>query len=100
MAIAVCAGVEEFQAGGLAPATRMQVGDLFVRLYQLQQKAALGDFTAVARREGKRVLYQRHGATLRANFSDVALDAALDELVDRPLAVLRQVTACERARMN
>jgi hypothetical protein len=78
----------------------MQVGDLFVRLYQLQQKAALGDFTAVARREGKRVLYQRHGATLRANFSDVALDAALDELVDRPLAVLRQVTACERARMN
>ena len=100
-AIAVSVGVEEFRDGGLTGATRAQVGGLFVQMYQLQQ-ATLGelDFNATARREGKRVLHQRHGASLRANFSEAALDAALDELVDRPLAVLRQMTAVERARMN
>jgi hypothetical protein len=34
------------------------------------------------------------------HFSEAALDAALDELVDRPLAVLRRVTAVERALAN
>jgi hypothetical protein len=48
------------------------------------------------------MLVQRHGATLRANLncSAAELDAAIDELVERPLTVLRQVTAVERARMN
>jgi hypothetical protein len=100
-AIAVCAGVEEFQDGGLAPATQMQVGELFVTLIQLQQ-STLGeiDFATVARREGKRAIMRRHGAMLSKHYSAAVLDAALDELVDRPLVVLRQVTAIERARMN
>jgi hypothetical protein len=48
------------------------------------------------------ILWERHGTTVlaRLSCSEAALDAAFDELIDRPLAVLRKVTACERARAN
>jgi hypothetical protein len=102
-AIMVFAGMEEVQAGGLTPATRSRAGELLVQLYQLQE-SALGkiDFNATARREGKRILWERYGAALRTqlNYSETTLDRALDDLIDRPLTVLRQVTAVERARMN
>jgi hypothetical protein len=67
------------------------------------QESTLGqlDFEATARAEGKRVLYQRHGALLFAHLgatlSEAALDAALDELISRPLIILRHVTEHERA---
>jgi hypothetical protein len=102
-AIAVCVGVEEFQDGGLTGATRVRAGDLFVQLYRLQQDTIDKiDFDAVARAEGKRVLWERHAAVMRTQlrFSETTLDAALDELVDRPLDVLRKVTAVERAWAN
>jgi hypothetical protein len=97
----ICAGVEEFQDGRLTDATRRQVGELFVTLYQLHQ-ATLGelDFNATARTEGKRVLLRRHGAMLSKHYGAAALDEALDEIVGRPLEVLRKVTAVERARMH
>jgi hypothetical protein len=101
--IAVFAGMEEIQNGGLAPATRARAGDLFVEMYELQQ-AHLGeiDFATVARVQGKRILWARYGAAMREHlrYSEVELDAALDELIERPLVVLRRVTACERAWAN
>jgi hypothetical protein len=102
-AVAVCVGVEEFRDGGLSGATRTRAGSLFVELYKLQQDTIDKiDFDVTARREGKRVLWERHRATMRTqlNYTDATLDAALDELIDRPLVVLRQVTACERAWAN
>jgi hypothetical protein len=42
----------------------------------------------------------RHGAVLQQHCGPAALDAALDELIDRPLAVLAKVTAVERAWAN
>jgi hypothetical protein len=103
-AIMVCCAVGQHRAGsGLTGEIRTRAGDLFVAMYQLQQDT-LGelDFAAVARVEGKRALWERHGAVMRAqlNYTDATLDAALDELVERPLAVLRQVTAAERAWAN
>jgi hypothetical protein len=99
--VMVCTGLEEWAAGGLTGATRIHAGDLFVKLYQLQEEAALRaiDFDGTARGEGKKTLLQRHGATIRThlNLTELALDGALDELIERPLTVLRRVTACERA---
>jgi hypothetical protein len=73
-------------------------------LYRLQQDT-LGelDFDAAARREGKRTLWERHGAVLAQHYGlpEAALAPVLDEIPSWPLAVLRQVvTAVERARMN
>jgi hypothetical protein len=95
----VCAGLGDWESG-IAPATQTQAGDLFVELYRLQQ-TTLGeiDFAAVACREGKRVLWERHGAVLQKHYGPAALDA-LDEIVTWPLVVLAKVTAVERARMN
>jgi hypothetical protein len=64
-------------------------------MFELQQ-STLGqlDFDAVARAESKRILWERHGATLLARL------AAFDELVGRPLSLLAKVTAVARARMN
>jgi hypothetical protein len=101
--IAVFAGMQEIQDGGLAPATRARAGDLFVEMFKLQE-ANFGeiDFAAVARREAKRILWARYGAAMRErlNYSEVELDHALDTLIDRPLDVLRKVTAVERAWAN
>jgi hypothetical protein len=98
--IVTFAGMEEVQDGGLAPATRARAGDLLVEMYELQQ-AHLGeiDFAAVARVQGKRVLWTRYGAAMREHlrYSDGELDAALDALIEHPLTVLRRVTAIERA---
>ena len=99
-AIMVCASLE---AGGLTGAARTRMENLFVELYELQQ-STLGDldFAAVARTEGKRILWERHGATLlaRVDYSETAINGAFDELIERALDVLRKVTAVERARMH
>jgi hypothetical protein len=95
----VCAGLGDWESG-IAPATQTQAGELFVTLFRLQQET-LGeiDFAAVARREGKRILWERHGSVLQQHYGPTALDA-LDEIVSWPLVVLAKVTAVERARMN
>jgi hypothetical protein len=99
-AIMTFAGMQECQHGGLAATTRARAGNLFVQLYEMQQ-AHLGeiDFAAVARVQGKRVLWAHYGAAMREHlrYSDVELDAALDTLISRPLDVLARITAVERA---
>jgi hypothetical protein len=66
LASVVCAGLGDWESG-IAPATQTQAGELFVTLFRLQQET-LGeiDFAAVARREGKRVLWERFGAVLHS----------------------------------
>jgi len=100
-------GNRSFRRGGGIPGWRAHRCNLqgnrrlFVKLYRLQEDT-LGqiDFDVVARAEGKLVLLRRHGAMLSKHYGAAVLDAALDEIVARPLDVLRKVTARERARMN
>ena len=102
-AIAVCGGISDWENDArLSDATRTRVGDLFVRLFELQE-TTLGElnFDATARREGKRTIMLRHGATLQQHYgpamSAERLDAVLDEIIGWPLDALAKVTACERA---
>jgi hypothetical protein len=96
--ISVCRGLVDWTAAGqLRPSTRARAGDLFVKMYELQEEAALGgiDFAAVARVEGKRVFIARHRAAGTA-LEGAALDA-LDEMIEWRLGMLAEVTAAELA---
>ena len=102
-AIAVCAGISDWEADGrLSGTTRVRTGDLFVQLYELQE-TTLGklDFNTTARREGKRTIMRRHGAALKQHYgaalSAERLGAVLDEIIGWPLDVLAKLTAVERA---
>jgi hypothetical protein len=99
--IATCAGAWEFEDGGISASTRAKTGDLFVRLYRLQEQFGEIGFSTVARREGRRVLLQRHGEDLRRQFeaalTEAALDEVLDKIIDWPLTILSKVTAVEKA---
>jgi hypothetical protein len=89
----------DFEAGGrLTPATRMLGGERIGLLCELQL-AHLGefDFATTVRREGKRVLHQRHGAAFRQHYGVDLPEAALDEIIGWLLAIVQKVVADERA---
>jgi hypothetical protein len=99
-ALAVGAGVLDWEANGaLSGATRARAGDLFVAMYRLQEGVGEINFKAIARREGVRVLWERHGAALsrHCRLSESALAPTLDEIISWPLDVLAKITATERA---
>jgi hypothetical protein len=93
-AILVCTGMMDGIAGGrLRPSTRARVGDLFVRMYELQEETMLGEkeFHTIAKREGRRELIAR----LLSADGTVPDDAALGEIIGWPLEILAGVTAKE-----
>jgi hypothetical protein len=93
-AISVCTGMMDGLAyGHLSPSTRARAGDVFVRMYELQEEVARDgiDFAAVARVEGRRVLIGR----LMADDDTMPDGAALDEILSWPLGILADITAKE-----
>jgi hypothetical protein len=83
--------------GILTPERRERSGDLFVRLFQLQQSHPAVDFALA----GKKALRRRLGTKLAScGRDDAELDAALSEVVSWPLGILRKITALERAWAN
>jgi len=82
----------------LTPESRETVGNLFVRLFELQTANPGIDFAQA----GKKVLRERYGDSLllAAKRDDATLDRAFDEILDWPLSILRKVTLVERLRAN
>jgi hypothetical protein len=99
-AIAVVAGVMDWEAQGkLAPATRARAGDLFVRMYELQEEVRLSsgiDFAAVAATGGKRTIMRRYGVVLAEHYGAATLDAALDQMLSWPLGTMNGQRQCLR----
>jgi hypothetical protein len=91
----------DFEAGGqLTSATRASGGERLARVARLQLDT-FGeiDFAAVARAQGKRELWKRHGATLRG-LDEVKLDVAFNEIIGWVLGIADKVVADERARAH
>jgi hypothetical protein len=100
-AVVIGQGILDFEVGGaLGPRTRAEGGECLARVCKLQlEHFGEIDFAVVARREGKRVLHQRHDATLQAHLrlSAAATDAALDQIIGWVLNITDKVVADERA---
>ena len=86
-AVALARAVHEFHTDGLSFETKMRVGDLIARLFELRLCASQIDFYAVARARGARLLQDRYGRDINARTIAVLLDAVLE--------VLRQVVRAE-----
>ena len=86
-ALAIARALHEFQTDGLSFETKMRVGDLIARLFELRLCASQIDFYAVARARGARLLQDRYGRDINARTIAVLLDAVLE--------VLRQVVRAE-----
>ena len=97
VAIAVSVGVEEFLDGGLTGATCRETGDCLSNSTGCR-KTRLARSTSTSWRVGK--ASSCFCAAMSKHYGAAVPDAALDEIVARPLDVLRKVTARERARMN
>ena len=82
--VALCRALAELGWRSLPPASRTQGGDLIARLYELQQ-ATLELLPQWCAGKAKLVLRQRH----RADVSE----AALDEMLSSPLAILAKVNS-------
>lgn len=87
------------------PVTRRQAGDLFARLYALQE-AATGklDFAAIMYTRSRIILAQRFSAGVRqhvcADLDPAVLDAAHSQAIEWIGDILMKVTRDERARAN
>jgi len=81
-AVALARALREFQTDGLsARETRMHVGDLIARLFELWQVGAGQiDFYAAARARGARLLQERYGKDIDARTIAVLIDAVLENL--------------------
>jgi hypothetical protein len=91
-AVAIGQALVDFEAGGrLTPATRMLGGE------RIGLHLGEFDFATTVRREGKRVLHQRHGAAFRQHYGVDLPEAALDEIIGWLLAIVQKVVADERA---
>lgn len=105
-AAAIGRAVADYAASGqLAPATKALGGESLARVTMLQLAHSGGDtdFAAVARREGRRVLHQRHDATFRAygaHLDAATIDRVLGDFIDWVLVISNKVVADERARAN
>jgi hypothetical protein len=104
---AIGQGLVDFEAmGHLRDVTRAAAGKCLGEVCMLQLSHAGGDpsFTTIARREGKRVLWSRHGGTYRAHygpaFDEAGVDRALDTNIGWVLGIARKVVADERARAH
>lgn len=101
--IMLTAAMQDFSAdGALAARTREQGGELFMRLYQLQQSTMTDDFPGLMHTHGKRVLWERHAKAFRQHLvasaasDEAAFDADLDELIGHLCGVLARVTKTEK----
>lgn len=98
-ALAACAialALSERGNGGLRPLTKSHGAELIAQLYALRQ-ARPDIFDAVVRREGKRALHARY-AQLKGKLNGGCppfSDEMAVELIEWPLAALRQITAAE-----
>ena len=79
-AAALARALREFQTDGLSFETKMRVGDLIARLFELRLCAGQIDFYAVARVRGIRLLQKRYGEDLNARMIAALIDAVLEIL--------------------
>jgi hypothetical protein len=106
-ALAVAYAMSTYAANGqLTDAARTVGGDSLSKLAQLRL-TTFGevDFATVAQREGRRVLFQRHGAALRQlNLDTAGGEKAFSELVCMAVGIAEKVAHDEqvflRARAN
>jgi hypothetical protein len=80
-------GVEERRAGGIRPATLQEAGDLTAELYWLRREVLAsgklaGDFQAIARSEGLKILRKYCGNETSDNVLEILVDGEL-EILDR-----------------
>jgi hypothetical protein len=98
-AIAVAWGVETYRChGALNPACKKASAEALGALAMLQlDHLEMADFAAVALVEGRRVLNQRHGATLmrQLNMDAAALDRMFDFFIAPAVEIAGRVTAGE-----
>jgi hypothetical protein len=86
-AAALARALREFQTDGLSFGTKMRVGDLIARLFELRLCAGQIDFYAVARARGAHQLQERYGRDVNARTIAVLIDAVIE--------VLQQVVRAE-----
>ena len=84
-AVALARAVHEFHTDGLSFETKMRVGDLIARLFELRLCA--GPIDDAARTRGARLLRERYGEDLDARTITVLIDVVIE--------VLRHVIARE-----
>jgi len=77
-AVALARAVHEFHTDGLSFETKMRVGDLIARLFELRLCA--GPIDDAARTRGARLLRERYGEDLDARTIAVLIDGALEAL--------------------
>jgi hypothetical protein len=96
--IASCRALTDYEVSGAMSSTvRAENGAWLARLYMLQQEASGKiDFTSTARREGRRLFYDRHGVAFWAYHGTNFTERTLDVLIDNTLEVLAKITASER----
>ena len=79
-AVVLARALREFQTDGLSFETKMRVGDLIARLFELRLCASQIDFYAVARARGAHLLQQRYGKDINARTIAVLLGAVIAAL--------------------
>ena len=77
-AVALARAVHEFHTDGLSFETKMRVGDLIARLFELRLCA--GPIDDAARTRGARLLRERYGEDLDARTIAVLIDAVIEVL--------------------
>ena len=106
--LAACLGqalIDHESTGAMAITTKWQAGDLFARLYALQE-ATTGelDFAATMRIQGKIALARRFSAGVRLkvcpDLDSTVLDAVHGEAIGWIGNILMKVTCDERGRAN
>jgi hypothetical protein len=105
--LAIAYGMTAYIANGqLTDAARTVGGDSLSKLAQLRLDTfGQIDFAGIAKREGRRVLFQRHGAALQQmNLDAAGLEKAFSELVGMAVGIAEKVAHDEqvflRARAN
>jgi hypothetical protein len=95
----IAVALAEYEAGGaMTVATRTASAERLGRVAELflSTFGELPNLAVTARREGKRVLHQRHGATLLQHCG-AAPEAAINELLDHVVAIASTVARDEMA---
>jgi len=77
-AVALARAVHEFHTDGLSFETKMRVGDLIARLFELRLCA--GPIDDAARTRGARLLRERYGEDLDARTITVLIDVVIEVL--------------------
>jgi hypothetical protein len=97
--IASCRALTDLEvSGAMSPTVRAENGAWLARLYTLQQEVSGKiDFAATARREGRRLFYDRHGVAFWAYHGTNFTERTLDVLIDNTLEIVGKITASERA---